>query len=341
MSIDEFRRTYSMIWYLPSVPVCVDLVNLAYPAVITCHPGSVFYRPLDREAILAGETIALGQIRSNFCGGSNPWGGKANFFINQHDPAVNGRNIQPVEDNTTVEITHTCCGNTDSGVWVNVITGSGIFYNVGKTLKAANKLDALLKLGMTAEDVAAKFPNLIWNGWGSGKCFDPEWGYGTCYEQEKELLTTKYGITSLASLITIVAAGTGPSAIDFISNCPIVDATVYQLAKAQGYDTIQMTAAAYSGSWNYEIQDVRSFDIHDLLRKNVITTKSGFCITSFDDTDRFREGTSFLYCQGTLSETMYGAEFKNDRIFWKIAGLLLLLVILFSFFKHARVQKRS
>jgi len=242
-------------------------VDSMFPSVLNSHLPCPFFKYLSKENILQGESVQLGDFIGPFSCGFATWACPIDSFqINKHNPASLGRNITCVPDYTNVEITHVCCDSPQIGSWVSVVKGSGIYYNVGKSLASFNKVDAAIKLGNSPRALAQSFPDFSWNGWGP-----------TSWSKEKEYIANTFHISSLEELLIAVASGErNNTAIDFISDCPVLDELNYSSARAQGYDSIQMCSAGYQGGyWSFEIQDTRSSDILDLVDNYIITVSGG------------------------------------------------------------------
>ena len=254
-----------------------DFIRLVFPAVLDSNLPCPFFQFPTRDEILGGKTIQLGQFTGPFRCGFKTWTcPKNSFLINIHDPKYLGRNVKSVPDHTIVEITHKCCNAPSIGNWVNVVHGSGVYYNVGKTLGAFNKVDAAFKLGYTADELAAKFPDFPWNGWN-------DFSHPTSWLKEKEYIAQKFDIHSLPELLRCVASGEKKnSVIDFISNCPVLDELNCKRAREKKYDSIQMSSAGYDGYWAFEIQDTRTGGILDLVKRGIITAPgSQKCDTTY------------------------------------------------------------
>lgn len=267
-----------------------DFIQYVFPAVLNPALPCPFFRFPSKMEILNGKTIQLGEYTGPFRCGFNTWTcPKNSFLINIHDPKYLGRNIKSVPDNSVVEITHKCCNSPSIGNWVNVVHGSGIFYNVGKTLRAFNKVDAAFKLGISPEHLARLFPDFPWYGWN-------DYHHPTSWYKEKTYIAERFDIHSLPELLRCVASGEKKnSAIDFISNCPVLDELNCKSAREQNYDSIQMSSAGYTGYWSFEIQDTRKGGILDLIQQRIITTAdSETCITTYP-------AVVELACQNTRS----------------------------------------
>ena len=178
---------------------------------------------------------------------------------NRHDPKVCGANVKGVGDNGTIEVTHSCCNDDGragiggpTGIWFNCCPGSGIFYDVGKTVLARNRQDALINhLGYDVDELAAKVTYM----------FD-SWGGGT-FDSYLPELKAKFGVSTVKQLYLAVANSTSHVAISMLSEANRLDKLIFDSARAKGYDTVQMTANGYVGGyWNYEIIDTRPLFEH-------------------------------------------------------------------------------
>ena len=173
------------------------------------------------------------------------------IWRNPFNPAVvgnGGEGIDPRVD-TYVEVT-SALPQGGPGNWVNVMPGSGIFMLLpaNKTLVARNKIDALMKLGMSAVDIANMYgeDGFVWDGWAPTV---------QKYSANKDYISTTFGISNLPDLLTAVADNkNNVLALEWISDCPIVDNQTYNLAKAKGYDFVQYYCTGYGGGyWANEI----------------------------------------------------------------------------------------
>lgn len=167
------------------------------------------------------------------------------------------------------EVTSTLPQN-GPGNWFNVVKGSGMFYIPGKTLIARNKIDALIKLNFSAADISKKYgDDFEWNGWGSN----------TKYSNEKKYIKDKFNISNLTDLLKQVANNYRHIiALEWISDCPILDKITYQLAKQQDYQTVWYYSTGYQGSyWSNELMCVNDGKFEDIVKKFIITPLSNNC----------------------------------------------------------------
>lgn len=180
-------------------------------------------------------------------------------------PKIVGKNIGPWLPATEfVEVTSSL-PQGGPGNWLNVVPGSGMFFNLKglRILQGRNKLDVLLKL-TTVEEIVSKFPNLKWNGWTNK---------GTSWSDQRDYIHTTFGIATLSELIVQVAHNPrNIIPLEWISNCPVVDNWTYQLAKSKGYDVVHFYGTGYNLYWADEFVVISDQNFTSLTKSRILTT---------------------------------------------------------------------
>lgn len=300
------------------------LLDSLFPSIENCS-GQDFFTNLYPDSIYEGKTIQLGQLSGGLCKNcpanssscipmSNSWAAATgSFLVNIFDPDVMGQNVLPYESNSVVEITRTCC-KYPYGAWFNVVSGSGIFYNLGNTQYSSNKVSMLYKLGFNGQQLVSKFSDFGWGGWGWG-------GFGSTgrikYSDEKDKIAKMFGIVSLEQLFDCIADYTkvpkgNASAIYFMSISSDFDELLWTTGINQGYDTLQLFASGYGGFWAYEVIDCRQKTIQELQKSGQIFVadpanfkKREQCVSSYTDISSSGTKNLGMWCTGTMSELAY------------------------------------
>ena len=182
-----------------------------------------------------------------------------------------------------IEVTHVPDDQdfyTVQGTWFYVAKGSGVFLDIGKSLIARNKIDALKLLKVGPEEMARLYPN----GFYMVNVNIPYINFSTLaaelYPQISdpvERLSMLF--TDAANISTLAKNGTPLSKlynIDRINNSADFDQLICQLARAAGYDTVQfVTQANGNGGWNWELVFVNQplFLKTDAIRMSYITPR--------------------------------------------------------------------
>lgn len=219
---------------------------------------------------------------------------KQGFFINKY-PKNDWNNYQyknGFKNNSWVEVLHACCDNPNTGYWLYFAKGSGIEWNIGKTLVAKNKIEALHKLGISFENMAQLFPHFK---------FRSANGSWMSWQQMAKL---KH-VTNYSQLLKQAAKGT-EFAITRMSNSVDMDKMLAQLAHKKGYDSVQMTIQPNgNGGWAFEIIGVRKLNFippnkQICPKKNTLRLPGNKpCVCSN------KSNAIALYCKGQESEQMY------------------------------------
>ena len=164
------------------------------------------------------------------------------------------------------------------GYWTYYTKGSGVWYNVGKTLKAKNKLDALRKLGLSRDDIARLIQktNYMTNAVSE---------YQTIQSLADSLFSHTAAIYPIQRVEMLVDLASAPQeytdmysieqlyAADRANNSADWDGDIAMLAWGQGYDSVQFTVQANgNGGWAHETV----FCGMDSLRKDKEKTWKGW-----------------------------------------------------------------
>ncbi len=191
------------------------------------------------------------------------------IWRNPFDPAVVGNLGRGLPGNDTyIEIT-AALPEGGPGNWVNVVPGSGVFMHLPahETLVARNKIDALVKLGMSVQDIANTYgDSFTWNGWGGAQNF----------RQNIDFIKSEFGIETLAELLAAVANNTkNIIALEWVGDCPVLDQETYHRARKKGYDFVQYYCTGYQGCfWANEIMCTLDGDFGQLAHTYMFTTTS-------------------------------------------------------------------
>ena len=260
------------------------------------YPLAEYYKPNYWESLNYFYCCAPEEIKQYFGGivpvndGSEPppllsactpiWFPKDAYAINLHVPYnwwiypyVKGF---PCYDK--VELLHVRDDNpayTVFGYWTYFAKGSGVFYNIGRTLSGMTKLNVLLKLGLSLDDVAGLIINtFFWLDYNNTQV--------SIRSHAQQLIEGSYDdITKVKMMIQIQAepwrykhmySNRNLYLIDRINNSADWDGYITLLARDQGYDTIQFTCAANgNGGHQHEICFV---GFPTLVKSNEITWPS-------------------------------------------------------------------
>jgi hypothetical protein len=211
------------------------------------------------------------------------WFSPGTYAINQYPPERwwDYVHAEGFDSGDWVEMMH---GNDDNpyytvyGYWTYYTKGSGVWYNVGKTLKARNKLDALSKLGMSRDDIAALIQN-------TNYMTNAATDYQTIQSLADTLFDdtiTKIPIERVKLLVDV--ASTPEQYTDIFTNSQLYEADrannsadwdgdIVTLAWTHGFDSVQFTTQANgNGGWAHETV----FCGMDQVQKDVEKTWGGW-----------------------------------------------------------------
>jgi hypothetical protein len=246
-----------------------------------------------------------------------------------------------VPDNTWIEGLHSSFSitNTTFGVWFYHVKGSGIFVNLGKTLRALNKLDAIIKLGYTFEDIADFiFRDKIGILIGLKDEFgvlnqDPlRTGLGGIENLEYWLNgqvadAPDVSKTKLVSMLKEAAYGTDYN-LNRINNTGVLDSLFTHLAQSQGYNSVQFTVQSnlYTG-WTIEIMILGSdprgiYTSVNQIPKNQIRVLDPNNLPKLTTTDKgkacnFIKTPSCTYCDALPASKNRAMNCTEDISKWK------------------------
>lgn len=166
------------------------------------------------------------------------WYAPNTFSLNLYPPRAwwNYRDLNKYPSDSFVEGVHVRDDNpfySVYGYWIYKAPGSGVFYNVGKTLLARNKIHALFLLGMDAAEIADLLR-------------DERYYYNPDRPSEEY-----YG--GMKSIESILQDGKNYN-LDRFNNTAAMDRAITTRARAQGYDSVQFQIQANGmGGWAHEI----------------------------------------------------------------------------------------
>ena len=177
-------------------------------------------------------------------------------------------------DNGLVEVYHNRWYR-EPGIYYYVLPGSGIFLNVGHTLVALNKLDALRKLGLDDSQILQRAAySIIKNEYISSFAL---------IKVQADLSKRPFN----KALSSAMQSGIDGSSYHFsrMAQSSAPDYPLYLLARKKGYDTVQLTAQPNdNGGWAYELVDVRQPLSLSLKQKWMAAKKYLFIADPFDHT---------------------------------------------------------
>lgn len=175
--------------------------------------------------------------------------GKSDHAVvrNQYLKGTKTESLPGIPNNGLAEVYHNGWYH-EPGLYFYVLAGSGTFLNVGKTLIARNKVDALKKLGLSDRDILRSLPITT---------------FRLIAEDAEEKKQSFY--MSLHDILQHMQTGQSYK-LDRLNETMSVDFLLYERARKKGYDTVQLTNQPNgNGGWAFEIVDVRS-DLADDLK---------------------------------------------------------------------------
>jgi hypothetical protein len=196
------------------------------------------------------------------------------FAINEYDPNAwwmyYDRHGFP--SNTNIEVIHTKDDNpyySVYGYWCYVVKGSGVYVNTGRTLRAYNKIDALLKLNVNIDilvEIAKKAQYMINTFTEAKNMIDIAYKY----------FPHLYVVDLKIAEMLLEASRLKPEKCGFsihdkynigrINNSAVWDLLIATVAHHQGYDSVQFSVQANgNGGWAFEI--VWTGMLHPLKKK--------------------------------------------------------------------------
>ena len=136
----------------------------------------------------------------------------------------------------------------EPGLFFYVAKGTGIYLNVGKTLIARNKVDALHKLGLSSLDIFLQTPDISIGG----RFMRPIDYFATHASKKHE------SIQQYINQVFDPNYEEQHYKISMFGAFSSLDGVLYRYAKQAGYDTVQLTTQRNaSGGWGYELLDIR------------------------------------------------------------------------------------
>jgi hypothetical protein len=181
------------------------------------------------------------------------WYPEGLWSVNLHSPTKWWTYYNPLKyaDNLSVEGLHVRDDNDVYpvyGYWIYVTQGTGVFYNLGKTLRARNKIESLYMLGMTSREIAQFILDKFY------------YNYREPTKESLSIVAVARGFAGGSDLEKAVAMieyilNVGKDYdVDRINNTADLDAKITQLAKSQDYDSVQFQVQANGmGGWAHEV----------------------------------------------------------------------------------------
>lgn len=233
-------------------------------------------------------------------------------------------------DGTWIEVAHT--RDQSGGAWMYLAKGSGIFWNVGTSLRARNKVAAAIRLTeqftpFLSREVVQKTP--VETLARAIELNDPRaCDHDHCSDFVKMMHSQRgdrndncygecsLGQSSLASWLRRVADGAEPAQwkVDHMSASSVFDQIIWRWAKKVGYDSVQlmMQPQVWCGlTWTSELLDlrVRRHRPHDMIPHLSLrdphvpadANGSAPCVVRTDNSSR-RAFHLCVYCEGSLME---------------------------------------
>lgn len=154
---------------------------------------------------------------------------------------------EPTPNNQLVEVYHNGWG-VEPGSYYYAISGTGVFLNVGRSLVALNKFDALHQLGLSDKAIFSYSAIYTKNG-------RPAHSFALIKQWADD-----HNVTFMRALQSIMrSARVGDNyANNRLATTESADFILYQLARQKGYQTVQLRSQPnINGGWAYEILDVR------------------------------------------------------------------------------------
>jgi hypothetical protein len=210
--------------------------------------------------------------------GCEPKGPVNGVVRNQYPLAQNTPTLKGASSNQLVEVYHNGWYQ-EPGLYFYVLKGTGVFLNVGKTLIARNKVDALHKMGLSDVERLRILTYYL-----DGSTYVPTYDAIAQYADTHDLHFDQ----ALILMMKQAREGTNYLADRFNATASC-DFALYLLAREKGYDTVQLTNQGnINGGWGYEIVDVRA-NISDSLEKRWIKERQYlFLADPFDTKKRER-----------------------------------------------------
>jgi hypothetical protein len=178
---------------------------------------------------------------------------------------LNYENKFGFQDNTLLETLHTVDDNpyyTVFGLWTYYTKGSGVWINLGKTVKSVNKIHALYLLGLDVNDIAGLIMSSSFMINNSPLELTVSDLVKRIYPSIKDL---KNSCIALVREILEFTENGGNKVlegdelermylIDRVNNSADWDGYITMLARSKGYQTVQFTVQANgNGGWAHEI----------------------------------------------------------------------------------------
>jgi hypothetical protein len=161
----------------------------------------------------------------------------------------------------------------EPGLYFYALKGTGTFLNVGHTLIARNKVDALHQMGLSDSQILKILTYYIVDSQ-----YLPTFDYIAQYADTHHISFDQ----ALTLLMSQSRDGTNYLADRFNATASC-DYALYELARKKGYDTVQFTNQAnINGDWGYEIVDVRAENDDSLTNRWIKERKYLFVADPFN-----------------------------------------------------------
>jgi len=238
------------------------------------------------------------------------------------DVPLNNAFVNGFASNTDVEIWHTNVYNGSLGVYYYLTPGSGIYVNLGKTLVARNKLDALRKLGFSNTNIAKSLyaaKTAYWPAYYEGEL--PPEGTQTYFKYLVTDYMKQHNCNQTEAENTIIDAAINESNYSYgrVNDTGWqVDVDNFTVGKKLGYDTIQLTTQAnMNNGWAFEIIDLRVLD-NTPLDKNMAHLSQYYSIRNPFDLSTSKPLLNQwpyynLYCEDTMSAIAQHYQLYRSR----------------------------
>lgn len=193
------------------------------------------------------------------------WFHKGTAAINLYNPSnpLEYPLIDGIKDYQWAEFMHTNDTQdfyTVYGLWAYYTNGSGVSYNIGRSLKAQTKIKSLAILGLSIEDIAGLLRTLSFLV-NTNQSSQTVISFVNSRYQQFSTESEK-----LDALVRDLLFGPFDYDIDRVNNTADLDGYITMLARDKGYDSVQFTMAANGhGGWAHEIVWVH---FQDLVKQN-------------------------------------------------------------------------
>ncbi|BFM22479.1 hypothetical protein [Gilvimarinus japonicus] len=232
---------------------------------------------------------------------------------NPYDPTnpLNNKFVNGFASGSRVEVCHSNVYDGNLGIYYYLAPGSGVAVDLGKTLVARNKLDALRKLGYNNAQIATALntpDTAYWPYYTGGQLPPP--GSQKLFRDLVSDYVAQHGVTTETAQSVIVDAAIDETNYLYgrVNDTGWqVDEDNFNLANKAGYDTVQLTTQAnMNNGWAFEIIDLRVVPGGNLQNTMTHLNQYYATVNPFNN-DSYKPVSKTwpyynLYAQGTLSE---------------------------------------